>query len=37
MLKQQGNMEKKGFHYSPPSNPANDGIFLLCYLCKKNI
>jgi len=29
VIKQQGNMENKEFHYSPSFKSTNDGIFLL--------
>ena len=35
MPKQQGNMEKKEFHYPPSFKSANDSIFLLQMVSEK--
>jgi len=37
VTKQQGNMEKKGFHYPLSSKSTNDSIFLLQSVSGKNI
>jgi len=37
VIKQQGNMEKKEFHYSRSFKSTNDSIFLLLYPSEKNI
>jgi len=37
VIKQQGNMEKKGVHYPLSSKSTNDSIFLLQSISMKNI